>query len=191
MLNPNQIREIIVLRQAGYSLSAICERVDAGATAVKKVLRDSKVTKGAATAALIEEARKRLLSDQALTDSLKQTIAEMIADDLSTVRRLRENILLTLEKLEECSDVTPTGRARTLAALATTATVTQSIYRKALRVSHLEQSAPASELQPLPIYFMTPEDEAAVRAATNSDEFGIHDAGFDNDTDDSDIISEV
>lgn len=189
MLTPAETKQILIMRAAGHSIASIAETVGVSATAIKSTVKAHKITKGSAMAELINAAQEKLKSDYSLTDLLKQSIAGMVADDLAIVKRLRENILLTLERLEECSETTPTGRARTLASLATSLTVTQSIWRKSLQASRIEESAPASELQALPIYFMTPDQEAEVRAAANSEGFGVHvrDDVFSTDGDDPDL----
>lgn len=65
------------------------------------------------------------------------------------------------------------------------------VNRVALDRARIEEATSASSIQQLPIYFMSPEDEAAIANHTNSDDFGMGMLdNLSNDDFDSDIIEE-
>lgn len=186
MLTPSQKNQIVIMRESGYSIASICERVGAGATAVKATLKTHKIGKGAATAALVSEARNKLLSDHTFSDSLRTTIAGLLHDDLAIVRRIRESIVLTLDQLDADETMTPVMKGRVLAALSTSLVVTQNICRKTLQISKHEAAIDMEQLPELRIHYMTEQEQAAISDAVNSDDFDLCEIGADDD----DVIEE-
>ena len=194
MLSPAEIKQIVVMRAAGHSIASIAETVGVSATAIKSAVKTHKVAKGSAMTELISAAQDKLKSDHTLTESLKQSIAGMLCDDLALIRKLREGVLITLEELEADKELSAVAKSRALAGLSTVLVVTNSVWRKSLQASRIESLAPAAEAEPLTIHFMSSEDEAGIRAMTNSDDFGVkaHDEYLGGeDEPDNDVVEET
>lgn len=191
MMSPEQRTQALTLRLAGYPLSAISEQTGAGITALKALFKESKATRGAAKSKVIDEAQKRLLSDHSFGEQLKLTISELIADDISIIRRLRTNILTTLEQLETDSGIAPVAKGRVLAALSTSLSLTCQTYRKSLQLNKHESAVDAEALPTLTVHYMSADDEANIRKI--ADDAGGYDIPMPDDDleTDSAIIEEA
>lgn len=191
MLTPSQRNEIIIMREAGHSIASIADKTGVGSTAIKSVFREHKISKGAATAALIDESRKRLVSDHNFSETLKATIAGLVSDDLAIIRRLRENILSTLELIESDDSLSPVMRGRSLAALSTSLSLTQQTYRKSLQLSKHEGTINSDELPILTMHHLTASQEESIRkVADDTGGYDLPEVTIDDETD-HDVVEET
>lgn len=131
--NSDQLKQALVLRAGGYSLAAIAQNTGISAATLSRHFSRHKVEKGGLTNEAVNDAKHQLLNDAGFISDLKRQIAASIVDDLSQVTALREAVSLTLEATMSDKELPAHYRARSLAALATTLTLTQKAVRIALQ----------------------------------------------------------
>lgn len=164
----DQIKQAIVLRDAGYSLAAIAERTGVSASTLSRAFKRHGITKGGLSNEAVDLARQQLLADGGLLDQLKHEIAAAIVDDISHVKQLRTAAALLLEELMVDTSLPAHYKTRGLAALSTSLRLTQETARKALRVDEMQPEA--SELPELVITELSNEEIERMRQeqTTNS-----------------------
>ncbi|ALY86574.1 TPA: helix-turn-helix domain-containing protein [Pseudomonas aeruginosa] len=163
---PDQGAQAVILREAGYTLSAIAERLGISLSTVQRLLKKHKAVAGAATHALIEKAREEMLASAFSLESVQQTAAALVLDDLALSQQIRQKLFSALDLLEPDSPIV----FRSLAASATTLKLTQDVGRRALPLDKLEQAQAVEELPELQIHVMTPWDVEEMRAQQRLDE---------------------
>lgn len=181
---PDQSAQAVILREAGYTLPTIANRLNISLSTTQRLLKRHGAVAGAATQALIEKAREDLLHNAFALDAVQQTAASLVLDDLSISRALRNKLAQAIEALE----VTPANApivCRALAACSTTLKLTQQVGRQALPLDKLNQALDVEELPELIIHVMTEDDVLAMRAQQRKEE-----AGLDGIVDDDDIENE-
>ncbi|RJG12601.1 helix-turn-helix domain-containing protein [Pseudomonas cavernicola] len=160
---PDQSAQAVILREAGYTLPAIADRLNISLSTTQRLLKRHGAVAGAATQALIEKAREDLLHNAFALDAVQQTAASLVLDDLSLNRLMRNKLAQAVEALEVTPDNAPIV-CRALAACATTLKLTQQVGRQALPLDKLEQALTVEELPELQIHIMTDHDVAVLRA---------------------------
>lgn len=174
MLAPEIQKEALVLRSAGYPLSVICERLECGPTALKSLFAKHGVKRGDAKKEAIEAARKQLLHDSQLQDDLRLKINQSIECDLASGRKLKEAALLQLEELASSTCELPVHiKARALAAISTSISLSQQIVRRALCADKAENQNRIESLPILQIHYMSPEEQESVRSLVEEPGFGM------------------
>lgn len=176
----DQLKQAVILRNAGYSLASITERTGISASTLSRHFAKHKVAKGGLSTEAVELARQQLLADGGLIDQLKHEIAAAVVDDVAHVKRLREASALLLEELMADTSLPPHYKTRGLAALSTTLRLTQEAARKALRVEEMQPEA--TELPELIVTELSNEDIERMRQEQQS--------GAVYDEPDADVIEE-
>lgn len=168
LVQPDKITSAIVLREAGYSLSAIVDKTGVSSATLFREFKKRGISKGGITAATIEEARQQLLDDAGFIADLKHAVAASILDDLSLVKQVRESLTIATEELTNDTTTPAQFKARALAAISTSIKITQEVQRKALAMDSRE-----TEMQIIPeliVRRMTDEAIAAVRDSFRNDD---------------------
>ncbi|GLZ88705.1 hypothetical protein Pres01_47560 [Metapseudomonas resinovorans] len=163
---PDQGAQAVILREAGYSLAAISERLGISLSTVQRLLKKHKAVAGATTQALIEKAREEMLASAFALDSVQRTAAALVLDDLALSQKIRQKLFSALEVLEPDSPIV----FRSLAASATALKLTQDVGRRALPLDKLEQAQAVEELPALEIRIMSPLDVDEMRAHQRREE---------------------
>lgn len=163
---PDQGAQAVILREAGYTLPAIAQRLEISLSTVQRLLKKHKAVAGATTQALIEKAREEMLASAFSLESVQQTAASLVLDDLAIGQQIRRKLSSALEELDLSSPIA----FRALAASATTLKLTQDVSRRALPLDKLEQAQAVEELPELQIHVMTPWDVEEMRAQQRLDE---------------------
>ncbi len=163
---PDQGAQAVILREAGYSLSAISERLGISLSTVQRLLKKHKAVAGATTQALIEKAREELLASAFALDSVQRTAASLVLDDLALSQKIRQKLFSALDVLEPDSPIV----FRSLAASATALKLTQDVGRRALPLDKLEQAQAVEELPALEIHIMSQLDVEEMRAQQRREE---------------------
>ncbi|WP_207882653.1 helix-turn-helix domain-containing protein [Pseudomonas sp. 30_B] len=163
---PDQGAQAVILREAGYTLPAIAQRLEISLSTVQRLLKKHKAVAGATTHALIEKARDEMLASAFSLESIQQTAASLVLDDLALSQRIRQKLFSALDVLEPDSPIV----FRSLAASATALKLTQDVGRRALPLDKLEQAQAVEELPELQIHVMTPWDVEEMRAQQRLDE---------------------
>ncbi|WP_296258246.1 MULTISPECIES: helix-turn-helix domain-containing protein [unclassified Pseudomonas] len=156
---PDQETQAIVLREAGWTVSAIADRLTISVSTVQRLLKKHHVIAGAGTQALIDKAREELLTAAFSLEAVQQTAASLVADELALVRQIRQKIASSVEHLDPTNPIAFRG----LAAASTALKLTQDVTRRALPVDKLGQAMEIEELPELRIRIMTEDDVAEMR----------------------------
>lgn len=181
---PGQSAQALILREAGYTLPAIADCLNISLSTTQRLLKRNGAVAGAATQALIEKAREDLLHNAFALETVQQTLASLVHDELSLNRLMRNKLAEAVEALE----VTPANApivCRALAACSTTLKLTQEVSRRALPLEKLKQALDVEEMPELVIQVMTEDDVLALRAQQRKE-----DAGLDGIVDEDDIENE-
>ena len=164
--NPDQAAQAVILREAGWTISAIAERLSISISTAQRLLKKHNAVAGAGTQALIEKAREELFSTAFSLDTVQQTIASLVADDLALNQQIRIKLANALEILDPTDPIVFRG----LAAAATTLKLTQEVTRRALPLEKLNQALTFEELPELKIHIMNEHDVAEMRAQQRLEE---------------------
>lgn len=164
--NPDQAAQAVILREAGWTISAIAERLSISISTAQRLLKKHNAVAGVGTQALIEKAREELLATAFSLDAVQQTIASLVADDLALNQQIRIKLANAVEALDPMAPIAFRG----LAAAATTLKLTQDVTRRALPLEKLNQALAFEELPELKIHFMTEHDVAEMRAQQRLEE---------------------
>jgi len=156
---PDQETQAVVLREAGWTVSAIADRLTISVSTVQRLLRKHHVIAGVGTQALIEKAREELLAAAFSLEAVQQTAASLVADELALVRQIRLKLASSVEHLDPTDPIAFRG----LAAASTALKLTQDVTRRALPIEKLGQAMEIEELPELRIRIMTEDDVAEMR----------------------------
>lgn len=163
---PDQSTQVVILREAGYTLPAIANRLDLSISTVQRIIRTNKVVAGAGTQALIDKAREELFTSAFSLEAIQQTVAELVTDELALSRQIRTKLANALEALDPTDPIVFRG----LAAASTTLKLTQDVTRRAVPIEKLNQAQEIEELPTLHIHIMTEQDVAEMRAKQRLEE---------------------
>lgn len=163
---PDQSTQAVILREAGYTLPAIANRLELSISTVQRILRTNKAVAGASTAALIEKAREDMLSAAYSLEQIQNTVAALVLDDMAISHQIRAKLYDCVDQI----DPTDSGSLRALAASATTLKLTQEVRRRALPLEKLNMALDIEELPELQIHIMSEYDVAKMRAEQRREE---------------------
>lgn len=162
-----ELEEALILREAGYTLSAIAERTGISASTLTRRFKEAGGTpaRGKLSQEAIDQARQQLLQDSGFIGELKEKIASQVLDDLALTKQIRESVLITLERLnsEDCTMV----RSRSLAALSTSLKITSDVARRALKA---DKDDIAEEFAIFTVCRMSDEEIDEIRKAQSDDD---------------------
>lgn len=159
---PNIEAQAVILREAGYTCPAIAAQLDLSLSTTKRILKRRGVVAGAATTALIEQARQNMLNTVYELDAVQEHAAALALEDFALSRMIREHIVEAMEQLNP-STCTPYQMMRTTVAAATALDLTQKVNRRALPLERLAEATHVEELSELRIRIMTDEDVQEMR----------------------------
>lgn len=163
---PDQATQAVIFREAGWTVSAIADRLAISISTVQRLLKKHNAVAGAGTQALIDKARDELLTTAYALESVQQTAASLIADELALTQQIRLKLANAIESLDPADPVAFRG----LAAASTTLKLTQDVTRRALPIDKLNQAQDIEELPTLQIHIMTEQDVAEMRAQQRLEE---------------------
>ncbi|QEY64960.1 helix-turn-helix domain-containing protein [Metapseudomonas lalkuanensis] len=163
---PDQSAQAVILREAGYTLSVIAERLGVSLSSVQRLLKKNHAVAGATKQALIEKARDDMLSSAFSLERVQQMAASLVLDDFALSQKIRQKLHRALDAIEPDSP----NASRALAANATTLKLTQDVNRRALPLDKLEQAQAVEELPALEIHIMSGMDVEEMRAQQRLEE---------------------
>lgn len=163
---PDQAAQAVILREAGWTVSAIADRLTISVSTVQRLLKKHNAMAGAGTQALIEKAREELLAAAFSLDAVQQTVASLVTDELALTQQIRIKLANAVETL----DPTDSIAFRALAAASTALKLTQDVTRRALPLEKLNQALDFEELPELKIHIMTEADVLEMRAQQRLEE---------------------
>ena len=175
---PDQATQAVILREAGWTISAIADRLSISISTAQRLLKKHKAVAGAGTQALVERAREELLTTAFSLEAVQQIAASLVTDELALNAQIRTKLAQALEVLDPANPIVFRG----LAAAATTLKLTHEVTRRALPLEKLDQVLEIEELPELKIQIMTENVVAEMRsqqrleeAERNGDSEGIED----------------
>lgn len=167
---PDQAAQAVILREAGWTIPAIASQLEISISTTQRLLKKHGAVSGAATQALIEKAREGMLNMAFSMESVQQTAASLVLDDLALSQNIRMKLASALDTLDLSSPIA----FRSLAASATTLKLTQDVARRALPLEKLNQTLEVEELPVLQIQIMNADDVAEMRAQQRREEAEIN-----------------
>lgn len=163
---PDQAAQAVILREAGWTVTAIAQRMSISVSTTQRLLKKHNAVAGAGTQALIEKAREELLTTAFSLDAVQQTAASLVADELALNQQIRTKLANALEVLDPTNPIV----FRSLAAASTALKLTQDVTRRALPLEKLNQALDIEELPELKIHIMDDADVAEMRAQQRLEE---------------------
>ncbi len=91
---PDQAAQAVILREAGWTVSAIAARLCS--TSIEK----HNAVAGAGSVALMEKAREELITTAFSLDSVQQSLASLVSDDMALSRHIRTKLAEAIEALD-------------------------------------------------------------------------------------------
>lgn len=159
---PDVEAQVVVLREAGHTVPAISAQLGLSLSTTKRICRRRGAVAGAATEALIDQARQQMLNTAFELDAVQHQAAALVVEDLSCASLIRQKMLEQLEQIEPGTSE-PFKAMRAITAAATTLDLTQKISRRSLPLQKLEEASRVEELSELRIRIMTDDDVREIR----------------------------
>ncbi len=161
-INPRQQHNAVLLRQAGYAVSAIADKTKASPSALFALFKRLDVKKGTLKIESLENAQEQLLSDAGFIGSLRDKIAAQIVADLSIGKALQDSITLTIERLND-TEADVSSQSRSLAALSTALKTSSEVLRRSLNIDNSNVTTNDDEIPKLYVMKMTEAEEDAAK----------------------------
>lgn len=95
---PKEIIEMLTLREAGYSVLHIAQKIGFNHRTVSRYLADNKVKKGGLKEAVIQNAREELAKSITSDETVRES-AKLLVDNLAHVKLIREIMIEASEHL--------------------------------------------------------------------------------------------
>lgn len=162
--SPDIEAQVVILREAGHTAPAIAAQLDLSLSTAKRICKRRGAVAGAATEALIDQARQQMLNTafELDCDTVQRQAAALVVEDLSLSSLIRQKLLEQLEQIEP-STCEPFKAMRAITAAATALDLTQKISRRALPLERLAEATHVEELSELRIRIMTDDDVREMR----------------------------
>lgn len=160
--SPDIEAQVVILREAGHTAPAIAAQLDLSLSTTKRICKRRGAVAGAATEALIGQARQQMLDTAFELGAVQEQAAALVVEDLSCANLIRQKMLEQLEQIEPGTSE-PFKAMRALTAAATTLDLTQKVSRRALPLDKLDEATRVEELSELRIRIMTDDDVREIR----------------------------
>lgn len=131
---PAQIMEAMALREAGYTVLSISQRLGISVRTLQRHFAEHVVKKGAIKEEVLAQARTDLMKRVTSDDAIKEEAARLINDDLAHARFLREVMIDAAEQLQATSLKEAVLVMRAAAAYSTAIKNTSDMMRHSLRI---------------------------------------------------------
>jgi AcrR family transcriptional regulator len=161
-LSPDRLSEAIALREAGFSVLAISQRLGVSVRTLHRHFAAHGTKKGSLKDDLVQQARDDLRSRLTDVSSIRDEAARLVQDDLAHARHLRDLLVdaSTVMKAETLKDAVLVYRAA--AAYSTALKNTSDMLRHSLRIDRLDDTDD-EELPTLVVKVLTDDDVARIR----------------------------
>jgi len=160
--SPDIEAQVVILREAGHTVPAIAAQLSLSLSTTKRICKRHGAVAGAATDALIDQARQQMLDSAFELETVQQQAAALVVEDLSCANLIRQKMLEQLEQIEPGTSE-PFKAMRAITAAATTLDLTQKVNRRALPLDKLDEASRVEELSELRIRIMTDDDVREIR----------------------------
>lgn len=183
---PEQIAQVIALREAGYASASICSKTGLSPATVTRITGRHAVKKGALKTELIEAARLEIVDELASDTMIRERIKKLLLDNIGHSEMCRDKMLEALTCLSPSDTESAAVAIRACASYATALKASTDALRPLLR--ELEDDDENAVLPELIIRRMTDEDVARLR---NEQEREAEALGMNAPEDSSDVVEEV
>lgn len=172
---PNQVKQVVAMRAAGWPLSAIKVEVGLSISTIQRICRRHNTKPGELQDKLVAASKKKLVESITNDERLQEHFSEMLLDSIAQSKLGREK---ALEAMEVLNPTNLNEAALTMRALSAHATATKT-YADMLR-QLMPSIEVAEELPEFVVKVMNDEDIARIRAEQER-EFGLIDGTYDDD----------
>lgn len=171
-MNIEQLNQAIAMREAGYALPSIVQKVGVSASTLKLAFNKYHVKKNQTKQQLIDRARQELIDDTTLVDEIKHQIASSVHADIVNSKEVRNAACLLLEQVINGKDDL-VKKTRALAAIATSLVACQTISYKALNLEAVRDSVELEDLPALQISGYSDNEMEEIRAKASMTELEL------------------
>lgn len=178
---PKEVSEILAMREAGYTVLAISQRLNISVRTTQRHLSTHGTKKGSLKAEVIAKAREELTQLITSNTTIREEAAKLISDDISHSNHIRAIILEASEQLVATNPHEAMLVMRAAAAYSTTLKNTSDTIRHSLGVDRIVEES--DELPELVITELTASQIEAIAKNQRVNE-------FDDDSDDLNVIEE-
>ncbi|MGZ8288201.1 MAG: hypothetical protein ACXW2U_07225 [Telluria sp.] len=185
---PDVIGDALALREAGYTVLAISQRLGISVRSLQRHFAASGTRKGALKADVLQRAKDDLMARITCDQAIKVEAARLVADDLAHSLHLREVILAASEQMKATNLEEAALVMRAAAAYSTTIKNTSDIIRHSLRLKDLADDM--DELPELVVTELSQDEIAELRRQPDADAVLAVDV-TELDFDDNDIVEEL
>ena len=168
-LSLTQVSEAITLREVGYTLTAIAERLNISVSSLQRAYKKHSTKKNAIRSEVIENAREELMACVTSSDVIKEEAAKLLTDDLAHSRLLRNKAAVTIEAITAKDTSEAALAMRALVAYSTLIKNTSDTLRRGLGLNNIESDSSMEELPELVIRELTAEQIKTLRSSQNED----------------------
>jgi predicted ArsR family transcriptional regulator len=152
---PKEVLEMLTLREAGYTVLSISQRLNISVRTVYRHLEKYGTEKGSLKQAAIDKARGELLGLITTDTAIREEAAKLIADDLAHANHLRAIIIEASEHLKATTIQEAALVMRAAAAYAVALKATADITRHSLALDRTRNDS--EELPELVVSELTKE----------------------------------
>lgn len=163
MIDAETVKLAIAHRASGLTLGAISEKLKVSQSALKEIFKRHDVHRGSHRSELVKTAKELLIKDTTLASNIAAQIAASITNDLNLASQIRDNASLMFAEIFADSRTPVAAKARSLAALATAATLAQSLSFKALDIEKTRNAINDDDLPNLTISHYTDSEVEDIR----------------------------
>lgn len=128
-ISPTNKKRIIALREAGFTIGVIAQKVGVSPRSIDRVCREFGAKKGRLSREAVEKAKADLLNDSDFVNEIKLGLRIIALDSIAQVISLRNRVASTLDSINSHDLESAALAARSLAALATAIRVSSDSVR--------------------------------------------------------------
>ncbi len=160
---PEQIAQVIALREAGYASASICSKTGLSPATVTRITGRYAAKKGSVKTELIEAARQHIVEELTSDTMIRDRIKQLVLDNIGHSELCRDKMLEALSYLKPSDTESAAIVIRACTSYATAVKASTDAVRPLLR--DLEDDDDNAALPELIIRRMTDQDVAALREA--------------------------
>ncbi|MFT3850518.1 MAG: hypothetical protein QM739_18130 [Propionivibrio sp.] len=161
---PTEISEALALREAGYTVLSISQRLAIPGRTLQRYFAEHGAKKGSIKGEVLAIARADLLKRVTSDEAIKEEAAKLINDDLAHARFLREVMIDAAEQLRAASLKEAVLVMRAAAAYSTAIKNTSDMMRKSFQCDSRDEGQ-TTDLPELIVQELSQEDVTELRLA--------------------------
>jgi hypothetical protein len=169
-ISPDLLGQAIALREAGFTVLAISQRLGIGVRTLHRHFARQGSTKGRVKAEVLERARHDLLDSVKADNAIREEAAKLVHDDLAHARHLREILLDASEHLRANTLADAAVVMRAAAAYSTAAKNTSDMLRRSLGLDRIDSKVSPDELPELVLREIDDAQAAVLQAGDMVDD---------------------